>query len=59
MSDVQFKCPFCGGTCTTVSEVLAVLHSLPPCQTFLDLDPDAFLHAVNEKLGNHTSGGLN
>ena len=45
--------PFCGGTFSAGhdgSGVGAVLHSLPPCDRYLALTPDAYLHAVRTTL---------
>lgn len=45
-TDLPFKCPFCGADCETVKPA-GVLHALPACQGFIDLDPVQFLQAVN------------
>lgn len=44
-----FLCPFCGEKCEAVPPPFyGVIHELPPCPFFLELDPDQFLRAVNE-----------
>jgi hypothetical protein len=42
---VSFTCPFCGGrvACTRPH---GVLHELPPCQKFIDLDVVEYLRAA-------------
>jgi hypothetical protein len=53
MTVLRFTCPFCG-KCVGVSSMFeAVIHELPPCQKFIDLEVHEFLHAVNVKLGNY------
>jgi len=44
--EVEFPCPFCGARCATI-EPPGVLHAMPPCKQFIDLDPIAFLKAAN------------
>lgn len=47
-------CPFCaGGSFSTADDDrgrAAVMHSMPPCQTFMRLDAGDFLHAARMKL---------
>lgn len=44
---VPFKCPFCEGNGIAVWEPPCVLHSEPPCETFLRLDVVAFMREMN------------
>jgi hypothetical protein len=46
-SGTEFICPFCGGRAMAMDEPQGVMHHMPPCETFLALDPLAFLQAVN------------
>lgn len=47
-------CPFCAGGSFSATDDGAmeqsVLHSMPPCPTFLELDAVGFLHAARMKL---------
>lgn len=49
---VDFICPFCKARCTTSLEHCAVLHTVPMCEKFEQLEPDEFLKAVNERRAN-------
>lgn len=51
---VAFECPFCQGRAAVV-EPAGVMHTMPPCATFVKLEPLDYLHAVNVELGNHGS----
>lgn len=43
-------CPFCDGTFYVASNVYGVAHSSPPCETFLKLDPLAYLTESRQRL---------
>ncbi len=50
------KCPFCGGDISFTEEdghPDSLLHSMPPCQRYLDLEIDEFMHQVNVQRGLH------
>lgn len=48
-SGLPFRCPFCGAKCEALKPpVYGVIHDLPPCPFFLELEPDQFLRAVND-----------
>lgn len=49
MKVVEAKCPFCGGTIMVQVEEYAVLHTIPVCSKYFDLEPLEFLEAVNEE----------
>lgn len=49
---VDFTCPFCSGKCSASDERALVLHAMPPCSKYLALEPDDFLAAVNDAMGN-------
>lgn len=49
---VDFACPFCKGKCSVSEEKEMVLHALPVCAKYLALEPQDFLHAVNEAMEN-------
>jgi hypothetical protein len=41
----------CGRRIYADKEKIAVIHDVPPCQAFLDLDPDKFLTYVRRSRG--------
>jgi hypothetical protein len=44
------KCPFCGkGIAASYDDRGAVMHELPTCERFDDLEPVEFLRAVRER----------
>jgi hypothetical protein len=43
-----FPCPFCEGKFSASAEPPSVLHSIPVCAKFTELDPDKFLVAARE-----------
>jgi hypothetical protein len=43
-----FPCPFCKGQFSASAEPPSVLHSIPVCVKFTELDPDKFLVAARE-----------
>lgn len=49
----DFRCPFCGGTYTASMNPPSAMHSVPPCQQFIVLDPDKFLEQarINSPIG--------
>lgn len=49
---VRIKCPFCDGVATAGEEdgVPTILHTLPPCPSFVELEPDEYLRAVRLRL---------
>lgn len=49
--DVEFKCPFCGGKVAATKEKGSVVHTVPTCKKFDDLDPIDFMHACNAAMG--------
>ena len=43
------RCPFCSGTFDagySGDKQGTVMHSMPPCERFVTLTPDRYLHAV-------------
>jgi len=44
--EVTFPCPFCGAQCAA-TDPPAIVHVMPPCKQFIELDPIAFLKAAN------------
>jgi hypothetical protein len=46
---VEAVCPFCQKKFHAGEEdgVPGIIHEMPPCDTFLELEPDEFLAAVN------------
>ena len=49
-ADVEGDCPFCGGEFAADAVRFAVVHSMPPCPTFVELDVDDYLEAVRKRL---------
>lgn len=49
---VDFICPFCQGRCTASLALAGVMHDKPTCKQFDELEPDEFLHAVNQRNQN-------
>jgi len=47
---LEFICPFCGKQCTAMTDPDRVTHVLPMCEKFEQLEPDAFLAAVNSAI---------
>lgn len=43
-----FPCPFCAGKFSASAEPPAVLHTLPVCAKFTELEVDEFLIAARE-----------
>jgi hypothetical protein len=55
---IDFLCPFCKGKCFAALEPLSVVHLVPTCPRFDELEPDEFLDEVNtilEAQGNPTA----
>ena len=53
-AEVGDRCPFCKGRFEAGfvdGEVPAVIHTEPRCAKFDELEPDAYLRAVNVELG--------
>lgn len=53
-SDVDFECPFCSSLCNATKDSEkgpCVMHEMPPCDTFNDMDPIEFMIACNNKFG--------
>lgn len=48
-TEIEVKCPFCGGKVAAGSKPAILVHSLPPCDRFNELDADEFLHQVRLK----------
>lgn len=44
------RCPFCAGTFTPRADY-SVIHTMPPCEHFLTLEPDRFLQAARRAIG--------
>jgi hypothetical protein len=44
--EVKFVCPFCGGKGFVTIEPAMVAHLEPPCETFIALEPVAYLRAM-------------
>lgn len=57
----EFGCEFCGGHCALVDgsdeSALALIHSVPVCSTFLELDADDFL-SVSLKVASAVLDGF-
>jgi len=55
---IEFNCPFCGKQSAAGMEIAdgrpGVVHSLPMCQNFRRLSPQAYMRAVNESLAKDT-----
>ena len=49
---LDFNCPFCGALASVSENKFAVFHAMPPCSKYLALEPDDFLAAVNDAMGN-------
>jgi hypothetical protein len=49
-TDVSFNCPFCDGRAHVVGASSAIVHTLPPCEKWLELDCHEYLHEVNEAI---------
>lgn len=51
---VEFACPFCKGRASAAETVedahATVLHTLPPCERWLALDPVEYMGAVNDAI---------
>lgn len=47
--EVTFKCPFCGVDCAAVDPP-GVVHAMPPCQGFIDLDPLEFIRVARRAM---------
>lgn len=41
-----YPCPFCVGTFSVCIDPPAVVHTVPVCTKFTDLEPDGFLRAA-------------
>lgn len=57
---VRFICPFCKRECSAgftrqpgAKELPAVIHDMPSCPKFDDLEISDFLHEVNIQYGAH------
>ncbi len=56
VAEVTLPCPFCSGTVSadrgneSEGRPGGVVHTLPVCKRFNDLEPDAFLVAVNTEM---------
>jgi hypothetical protein len=44
-------CPFCGGEVAADVDSLSLIHSMPPCETFVRLDILDFAIAMRRALG--------
>lgn len=56
----RFICPFCGLEASAVqgvapSTALGVVHAEPPCEQFVKLEPNDYLHQVNRVFRLHLS----
>jgi hypothetical protein len=51
----DFTCPFCGVPASASERPPAVFHTMPPCSKYLALEPDEYLAAVNDAMGNPRS----
>lgn len=47
-------CPFCDGWICADVDRIALLHSMPICPKYAELDPLEFVKAANLKLENDT-----
>lgn len=47
---VDFICPFCKARCTVSREKESIVHTLPMCEKFEQLDPADYLQAVNDRI---------
>jgi hypothetical protein len=48
----DFTCPFCGALASVSERPPTVFHALPPCTKYLALEPQDYLAAVNDAMGN-------
>ena len=51
---VEYDCPFCLGHFSIGDDdagPIAVIHSVPPCQTFIELEVTDYVAKVNAKTG--------
>jgi len=53
---IKFVCGFCGADCVADTDPCVVLHYLPMCKQYEDLDPLEFLKASREE---HERKGTN
>ena len=49
---IELSCPFCSGFVMADASEGKVMHTLPPCSKFDELEPDDFLAAVRKKMSN-------
>lgn len=47
-AELMFKCPFCKGQVSASLEPPCLLHAVPMCKKFDELEPDEFMHECNE-----------
>lgn len=50
LTTTGFLCPFCGRQAGASSNPPAVVHALPMCEQFRELEPADYLAAVNKAL---------
>lgn len=50
-TDVRVKCVFCDGEWETRSKTSGVLHTMPPCKEFEEMDVVEFMRANRLKMG--------
>lgn len=55
-AEVSFVCPFCGKGCSANSDprrgAIGVVHGLPMCKKFEELEPQEFMRACNLRFVN-------
>ena len=55
---LDFNCVFCGKQCHADSENGSLLHVMPMCKTFEELDPIEFMKRTNLKVAERRGVGL-
>lgn len=50
-TDTVFHCAFCRAHCEAGAKDGVIIHAMPPCQQFIDMDPVDFLRACVKRSG--------
>lgn len=45
----KFTCPFCSRWIVADEKAVAVIHTMPPCEKFLKMEPDVYLQECRRK----------
>jgi len=51
-TEISLICPFCGGFVSANSDRSEVVHDMPPCQRFMDEEPDDFMASCRKRMSN-------